>query len=325
VRLLTKRAWALPGLLVCAAVASVAVAVAWSVVVPDRVQARVFFGLDVPDGSAAAVSAATVSSKCAPTVQSAFVKLDSTSFTLPKLHSIATLGMPFITLEPWSLISQEDQADQPKYSLATIASGTYDADLRRIASVIAGFASPVYLRFAHEMNGNWYPWGSDVNGNQPADYVRAWRHVHDVFTAAGATNARWVWSPDADPGSDPIPLQPLYPGDAYVDYVGLTAYGHTKSQPTATDTLDPALQQIEAISKRPVILSEIGADGPGKEVWIQSLGQLLRADRRIRGFVWFNTTAQTTGATGDYLFNDNDADASSFRAMLAKARVECGA
>ena len=136
---------------------------------------------------------------------------------------------------------------------------------------------------------------------------------------------RWVWSPDADPGSDPIPLQPLYPGDAYVDYVGLTAYGHTKSQPTATDTLDPALQQIEAISKRPVILSEIGADGPGKEVWIQSLGQLLRADRRIRGFVWFNTTAQTTGATGDYLFNDNDADASSFRAMLAKARVECGA
>jgi hypothetical protein len=314
----------LPGLLFTAGVVSVAVAVAWSVLVPDRVRPQVFFGLDVPDGSPAAVSAATVSSGCAPTVQSAFVKLDSTSFTLPKLQSIATLGTPFITLEPWSLVSQQDQANQPKYSLVTIASGAYDADLRRIAFVIAGFHSPVYLRFAHEMNGNWYPWGSDVNGNQPAEYVRAWRHVHDVFVSAGAVNALWGWSPDADPGSKPVALQPLYPGDAYVDYVGLTAYGHTKSQPTADDTVEPALQQIEEISKRPVILSEIGVDGPGKAVWIQSLGQLIRDDPRIRGFVWFNTTAQTTGATGNYLFNDNDADASSFRATLAEARVSCG-
>ena len=139
------------------------------------------------------------------------MKLDSTSFTLPKLQSIATFGMPFITLEPWSLISQRDQANQPQYSLARIASGAYDADLRRIALVIAALHSPVYLRFAHEMNGNWYPWGSDVNGNQPADYVRAWRHVHGVFVAAGAVNAQWVWSPDADTGSKPVALQPLYP------------------------------------------------------------------------------------------------------------------
>ena len=252
------------------------------------------------------------------------MKLDSTSFTQPKLQSIATLGTPFITLEPWSLVSQEDQASQPQYSLARIASGAYDKDLRRIASVVAGFHSTVYLRFAHEMNGNWYPWGSRVNGNQPADYVRAWRHVHDVFAATGAENARWVWSPDAEPGSTPVALQPLYPGDAYVDYVGLTAYGHTKMQPTANDTLEPALQQIEEISPRPVILSEIGADGPGKAAWMESLGQLVRADPRIRGFVWFNTTAQTTAATGDYVFNDNDADTSAFRAMLAAARVACG-
>jgi hypothetical protein len=310
---------------VAAAVVSVAVAVAWSVFAPDRVRSQVFFGLDVPNGDPAAVSAATVSSGCVPTVQSVFVKLDSTSFTVPKLENIAILGTPFITLEPWSLVSQDDQPNQPRYSLARITSGAYDADVRRIALVVAGFHSTVYLRFAHEMNGDWYPWGSRVNGNQQADYVRAWRHVHDLFTAAGAENAQWVWSPDAEPGSNPVALHPLYPGDAYVDYVGLTAYGHTKSQPTADDTLEPALQQIEEISKLPVILSEIGADGPGKAAWMQSLGQLVRSDRRIRGFVWFNTTAQTTGATGDYVFNDDAADASAFRAMLARARVGCGA
>ncbi|HEY0869633.1 MAG TPA: hypothetical protein VGD55_04495, partial [Acidothermaceae bacterium] len=132
-RLLRRRAWALPGVLLASAVASVAIAVVWSVLLPDRVRGPVFFGLDVPDGSTAAVSAATASSECAPTVQSAFVKLDSSSFTLGKLDSIATLGRPFITLEPWSLVSHQNQSNQPRYSLATIASGTYDDDLRRIA------------------------------------------------------------------------------------------------------------------------------------------------------------------------------------------------
>jgi Glycosyl hydrolase family 26 len=321
VRLLTRRAWVLPGVLIAVALVAVVVVVA---LFPDHAKPKVFFGLDVPDGSGSAVSGATASSACAPTVQSAFVKLDSTSFTLAKLRDIAALGTPFITLEPWSLITPDDQANQPQYSLARIASGLYDADLRRIASVIAGFESPVYLRFAHEMNGNWYPWGSNVNGNQPEDYVRAWKHVYDVFKTADARNAMWVWSPDAQPGGKAVALQPLYPGDAYVAFVGLTAYGHTKTEPTATDTVEPALQQIEQLSNRPVILSEIGADGPGKAAWIQSLGQLLRANRRIRGFVWFNTTAQTTGATGDYIFNDNSADVSSFRAMLAQAHVRCG-
>jgi hypothetical protein len=322
VRHLRSGAWALP--VVVAVVAGIAAVVAWGVLKPDHVRSQVFFGLDVPNGSSTAVAEATASSDCAPSVQSAFVKLDSTSFTLAKLRSIATLGTPFITLEPWSLVTPSDQANQPQYSLARIASGAYDADLYRIASVIAEYKSPIYLRFAHEMNGNWYPWGYGVNGNQPGDYVRAWRHVHDVFEAARAVNTMWVWSPDADPGGKAVALQPLYPGDAYVDYVGLTAYGHTTSQPTAADTVAPALEQIETISKRPVILSEIGADGPGKAAWIEGLGQLIHADPRIRGFVWFNTTMQTTGATGDYVFTDSDADVTAFRELLAQAHVRCG-
>jgi hypothetical protein len=44
------------------------------------------------------------------------------------------------------------------------------------------------LRFGHEVNGNGYPWAEGVNGNGPGDHVAAWHHVHEVFTAAGATN-----------------------------------------------------------------------------------------------------------------------------------------
>ncbi len=37
--------------------------------------------------------------------------------------------------------------------------------------------------------------GLGVNGDQPGEFVAAWRHVHDIFTSVGATNATWVWCP----------------------------------------------------------------------------------------------------------------------------------
>ena len=78
---------------------------------------------------------------------------------------------------------------------ATSSTASSTATSARWARALAAFGGPVRLRFAQEMNGDWYPWGAGTNGNTPAEFVRAWRHVHDIFTAAGATNVQWVWSP----------------------------------------------------------------------------------------------------------------------------------
>ncbi|TLM74721.1 hypothetical protein FDW81_04725 [Pseudarthrobacter sp. NamB4] len=72
-------------------------------------------------------------------------------------------------------------------------------------------------------NGNWYPWSEQVNGNSAGDYVAAWRHVHSVVTAAGATNVTWMWNPNL-PYWGSVPLTGLYPGAAYVDAVALDGY-----------------------------------------------------------------------------------------------------
>ena len=76
--------------------------------------------------------------------------------------------------------------------------GTYDAYIREFAEGARDWGHPFFLRFNWEMNGDWFPWAERVNGNQPGEYVAAWRHVHDIFTAVGATNATWVWCPYAD-------------------------------------------------------------------------------------------------------------------------------
>src|SRR5262249_11875758 len=75
---------------------------------------------------------------------------------------------PMVTWEPWDA---SGGVNQPDYSLRAIADGRYDALIRAWARDIKAYGSPVWLRFAHEMNGYWYPWSEGVNGNAPGSYV----------------------------------------------------------------------------------------------------------------------------------------------------------
>src|SRR5205823_4052972 len=84
---------------------------------------------------------------------------------------------------------------------------------------IRDYGRPVLIRFAHEMNITAYPWSEQTNGNHRGEYARAWRHVHDIFTREGATNARWVWAPVTG-----RIIASEYPGSAYVDLMGLSGF-----------------------------------------------------------------------------------------------------
>jgi len=99
----------------------------------------------------------------------------------------------------------------------------------------------------------------------------------------------------------------------------MTAYGHGAS---AAQTFDTTLQALQAVThNKNIIISETGADGPDKTDWITSFGQYLDSHSEIHGFVWFNTTPSTTGASGDYRFDDTPENLNAFRNVLRKANV----
>lgn len=128
-------------------------------------------------------------------------------FSTTIMNAIVSRGaMPMWT---WLPDNYDLAGSQPDYKLTTIASGAYDDYIRRFATEAKNWGQPFLLRFAHEMNAYWYPWGTGAgnpNGNTPLDYVAAWRHVHDIFTAVGATNAIWVWCVNTEfAGSTPWP------------------------------------------------------------------------------------------------------------------------
>ena len=194
--------------------------------------------------------------------------------------------VPMISLEPWDPNKPSTWAD---YSLANIAAGKYDTILTSWAQGVAKYKTQVMIRFAHEMNGPWYPWGIGVSGNTPEQYIAAWRHVVDVFNANGATNATWVWSPNIVRSTATYKVSQFYPGDAYVDIMGLVGYS-TVATDTYSSVFGRTLSQLEALSKKPIIFTETGVDQnlPTATSWIKSFFANITKDKRIIGFEWFD-------------------------------------
>jgi beta-mannanase len=233
---------------------------------------------------------------------------------------VAQGAQVLISWEPWDQTT--GNVVQPAYTLGAIISGTYDAYIAHWASQIKAWGQPVWVRFAHEMNGNWYPWDEGVNGNTPGQYVAAWRHVHDIFARAGAANVIWVWSPNVVSGLGSS-LASVWPGDAYVDWIGLDGYNWGtlgkwgSTWQSFSQIFGPSLAQVESLSGRPIVIAETASTevGGDKAAWIQQFFASLAAQPRIGAFVWFNQVKET-----DWRIESSPAAQAAFRAGVANPR-----
>jgi hypothetical protein len=213
------------------------------------------------------------------------------NFDARQAARIATRGtVPEVSWEPWDS-SKGVRTPQPRYRLARIIRGDFDPYIRRWAREIAAYGRPIRLRFAHEMNGRWYPWAERANANRPGEYARAWRHVHAIFDAAGASNVTWVWSPVA--GNVP---RDEYPGSGDVDVLGVSGFNGGTRLFRATwrsfaVAFGPALDAVHALDpSKPVEVSEVASleTGGSKAAWIRGMFDEVRRRRWIRALVWFN-------------------------------------
>ncbi|WP_394248766.1 glycoside hydrolase family 26 protein [Arthrobacter pityocampae] len=224
-----------------------------------------------------------------------------------------------LTWEPWTW---GGGTEQPAYSLDRIAAGEFDAHLLEWGAALGGWGQPVYLRFAHEMNGNWYPWAAGVNGNTAGDYVAAYQHVHDVVASTGATNIRWVWNPNVPyPGS--TPLDQVYPGAAYVDVVALDGYNWGTSQAWSSwqepeALFGDGLAQLRQLAPgTPVMIAETASSelGGSKPQWISELFGYVSAQPDVVALVWFHIAKEA-----DWRIDSTAASAEAFEAALAARR-----
>ncbi len=177
-------------------------------------------------------------------------------------------------------------SDLPKYTLDHILDGSWDTYLYQWALQVVQTGLPMGLRFAHEMNGYWYPWSAGLQqikytgnkiltlNNTPAKYIAAWRHVWQIFQNVGANAYTvWIWTPVTSlctQGSDPnaggycssgyTTYAEDYPGENYVDWIGLSSYAYSSpSKYTFAGTFKTSLTALAGVSDKPVFIAETGA------------------------------------------------------------------
>lgn len=228
-------------------------------------------------------------------------------------------AVPMISWEPWD--SWTGGVEQPAFSLDRVVAGDHDALIDRWAREIAAYGHPVMLRLAPEMNGDWLPWSTGVNGNGPGDYVAAWRHVRERFRAAGASNAVFVWNPTASfEGSTPLPS--LYPGDA--DWVAVDGYNwgavRAWGWQSFDDVLAPTVRALGALAPGvPVMVAEIGCAPDGrKPAWITDAFSRAQAEG-VDAVVWFEFDKET-----DWRLAENAATARAARSVLKSGTWQQG-
>ena len=188
--------------------------------------------------------------------------------------------LPYIAWEPH------------KATLTQIADGSQDAYITDTARTLRALNVPVAISLAHEMNGGWYPWG--YKKASAAQFVKAWRHVHDVFQDEGVSTVIWVWSPNVVNPVPQVALKPYWPGDGYVDWVGVVGYYARTGAQDFQDLFGPTFRQIRTFTRRPFLLAETGAQpGPNKTTQITELLKTVATRGDIVGFIWFDLDKET--------------------------------
>lgn len=223
---------------------------------------------------------------------------------------LANGTIPLVTWEPYSV------------SLQAIANGSQDQYIDSWAYAAKAVKKPFFLRFAHEMNGNWYPWAQD-----PTTYKLAWQRIYDRFQAAGATNVAFVWCPNWE--SRGPSLNQYYPGDGYVDWVGVDLY----NWPRWPRTFDYMVQGVysEFSIKKPILIPEMasaenftpdpGYENPAaqnKSRWITDMFNSLNTKYPdIKGISWFNLNKET-----DWRVESSPSALAAYKAGLSNPRYQ---
>lgn len=180
-----------------------------------------------------------------------------------------------------------------------IAEGKYDASVivpeaRRIQS----WSLPVFLDFDHEMDGQ-----DRIKDGDPADYVAAYRHIHDVFVLNGVTNVIWVWTPTGWLGNA-ARIATFYPGDVYVDWIGYDPYNFYQCNgsvwQTSAQIISPFYNWLmeNRHGNKPYLLAEYGStDNPADPAalpnWYRTFAATVRDFPNIKAVIQFDAATSS--------------------------------
>ena len=208
-------------------------------------------------------------------------------------------------------------AGDTNFSLQNIIAGKHDSYLSNFAAEAKAYGKPFFLRFAWEMNGVWSSYGEGIGYNAgcpPGSFTNMWRHVHDIFTKVGCTNATWIWCMDRDITNQWHfgPISGFYPGPDYVDWVGFDSYNRTGE--SLESIFSASYNTLSSLAPGKPIMTETASYAKGgpppidsKPAWISdALAQVPVLFPNIKAFMWWNWHDWSTDSRNDVTIEGGD-------------------
>jgi hypothetical protein len=259
------------------------------------------------------------------------------TFPTANVQLIARHGsVPLVFWSPWDRPYKEGLGPD-KYSLTRIIAGEHDAYIDKWADGARAFGGTIFVSFANEMNGSWFPWsGIHYGGEQPASsggyegpetFKAAWRHVVDRVRQRGASNVKWVLHlmDFSSPNEDWNLAAQYYPGADYVDWFGFSLYGaqfpSDDHYPDFASCFDwPYTELAEIDPAKPIMLCEWGVgEFPSKGdkgEWIRGAFWTMSDSTkypRLKAAVFWHERWQNSGDTLDESAKENAGKYSDLR------------
>ncbi len=204
------------------------------------------------------------------------------------------------------------------YGNAKIANGSMDGKFREIAQVAAQFNKTIVLRYAQEMNADYYTWTDEHKsakdekyerykfhdfGNKKGDFIDSWRHIYDLIKPI-APNMLFFWNPHNTATAKYVDY---FPKDKYVDFVGIDVYSGSKRQDykSLEEASRNALQELRSISDKPIIIGETGINSTHssgvsgnfanyRKNWLRDGYYFLANEPKVKGVLYFNVNMGDT-------------------------------
>jgi len=178
-----------------------------------------------------------------------------------------------------------------------VLDGKYDTYLKNYAREVVSSGAPVFFRLANEMNGDWCVYSSHHTSKDTDIFKAFYYYIYRFFEEAGADNVIWVWNPNGKSFPDFKWNDELcyYPGDEFVDVIGMTSYNTGTYYESETwmefdQMYDSLYSKYIDLYEKPLMITEFSSSSVGgsKEAWVANMFQSIEKYDRIKVAIWWD-------------------------------------
>jgi hypothetical protein len=213
---------------------------------------------------------------------------------------------------------------EPTVNDDTINSGSQDAIITNFANSLKSYGGKTILVLNEEVNcDNWSAWGGTSGSNNNTKAIAAFRHIHDIVKGI-APNVLFAYDVNNDSCYSTSPSNSLtayYPGDAYVDIVGVSGFNFGNPWESWQDAFitNNAIATLQPLGKPVWILATASLDGAQKAQWISDMAAGAKK-YNIAGWIWFHqndTQVPGSGSSINWMVNSNPTALTAFQTVVA--------